>query len=96
MQPYLFFNFVLILDLVCLIHSIVIPEKGSNLNSIANNLLKSINSIEKDGIVDKGFHDGPKDTISSDSLNPSKVKSSEIGSESISRKGKQFMSIFPR
>ena len=78
MQPYLFFNFVLILDLVCLIHSIVIPEKGSNLNLLANNLLKSFNSIEKDSVVDKGFYDGPKDTILSDSLNPSKVRSSDV------------------
>ena len=91
MTSNILFRFVLSMNLLCVLNAIVAHENRYEPNSSSNTFHKNIHTSEDNTVVDKTI----KTTVDLE-IKPLEKVSLEKQSQVTGRKGKQFMTIFPR
>ena len=91
MTSNILFRFVLGMNILCLLNAIVVHENRYEPNSSSNILQKKIHTSKDKLVVEETMK-----TTADLEINPPEKVSLENTSQTINRKGKQFMTIFPR
>ena len=91
MKSKILFRFVLSMNLLCLLNAIIVQENRYESNLSSNTIHQNIRTSEDKLVVDETMK-----TTADSKIQPSEKVSLEKSSQLASRKGKQFMTIFPR
>ena len=96
MRSRLLSTFVVILNLVLMLQAIVAYEDKTNLPLSSNSFDKSAQSHDYNNLDTKVKDVSEKEKVSSEIFHSPELESNERHLESKTRKGKQFMAMFPR
>lgn len=91
MTSNILFRFVIGMNILCLLNAIVVHENRYEQNSSSNILQKKIHTSKDKLVVEETMK-----TTADFEINPPEKVSLENNSQTTSRKGKQFITIFPR